>query len=157
MHFSPARGGRPLTRRGVPVPEVLTLVAGAITGAIMGLVFVTHAAILLVWDPPPRLAQRASTTGAGGLLMVASFVAFVVWQVIGIAAAVLFELMWKQSPTSIPAIPSVLYLLAVLFFSAMLAMPSVFILQGRARHVAFEFALVVGLFGFAIPFLVSSS
>ena len=140
-----------------PVPEPLTLVAGAITGAIMGLVFVTHAALLLVWDPPPRLAQRASTTGVGGLLMLASFVAFVVWQVIGIAAAVFFELTWEQGPTSIPGIPSVVYLLAVLFFSAMLAMPAVFILQGRARHVAFEFALIIGLFGFLIPFLVISS
>lgn len=139
------------------MPEALTLVAGVITGAIMGLVFVTHAAILLVWDPPPRLAQRASTTGAGGLLMLASFVAFVVWQVIGIAAAVFFELTWEQSPTSIPAIPSVLYLLAVLFFSAILAMSAAFILQGRARHVAFEFTLIVGLFGFLIPFLVRSS
>ena len=139
------------------MPEVLTLVAGTITGAIMGLVFVTHAAILLVWDPPPRLAQRAGTSGAAGLLMLASFVAFVVWQVIGIAAAVFFELTYEQSPTSIPAIPSVLYLLAVLFFSAMFVMPAVFILQGRTRHVAFEFALVVALFGFAIPFLVSSS
>ena len=139
------------------MPEVLTLVAGAITGAIMGLVFVTHAAILLVWDPPPRLAQRAGASGAAGLLMLASFLAFVVWQIVGIAAATFFELMYEQNPTSIPAIPSVMYLLAVLFLSAMLAMTAVFVLQGRTRHVAFEFALVVGLFGFLIPFLVISS
>lgn len=139
------------------MPEVLTLVAGAIVGAVMGLVFVTHAAILLVWDPPPRLAQRAGTSGAAGLLMLASFAAFVIWQVIGIAAAVLFELTWEQGPNSIPAIPSVLYLLAVVFFSAMLAIPAVLILQDRTRHVAFEFALIFGLFGFAIPFLVTSA
>ena len=139
------------------MPEALTLVAGAIVGAVMGLVFVTHAAILLVWDPPPRLAQRAGTSGAAGLLMLASFAAFVVWQIIGIAAAVLFELTWEQNPTSIPAIPSVLYILAVVFFSAMLAIPAILILQGRTRHVALEFALIIGLFGFSIPFLVTSS
>ncbi len=139
------------------MPEPITFVAGAITGAIMGLVFVTHAAVMLVWDPPPRLAQRAGTSGVSGLFMVASFVAFVIWQIIGIAAAVLFELLHEQSPTSIPGIPSVVYLLAVLFLSAMLAMSAVFILQGRARHVAFEFALIVGMFGFLVPFLVSSS
>ena len=139
------------------MPEPLTLVAGAITGAIMGLVFVTHAAILLVWDPPPRLAQRAGTTGTAGILMLASFAAFVVWQIIGIAAAVFFELLYEQSPTSIPAIPSVAYLLAVLFLSAMLAIAAAYLLQGRTRHVALEFALIVGFFGFLIPFLVSSS
>ena len=139
------------------MPEPLTLVAGAITGAIMGLVFVTHAALLLVWDPPPGLAQRASTSGVGGLFMVLSFAAFVVWQIIGIAAAVFFEVLYEQSPTSIPAIPSVAYLLAVLFFTAMLAIAAAYILQGRTRHVAIEFALIVGLFGFLIPFLVSSS
>ena len=136
------------------MPEPLTLVAGAITGAIMGLVFVTHAAILLVWDPPPRLAQRAGTTGTAGLLMLASFAAFVIWQIIGIAAAVFFELLYEQSPTSIPGIPSVVYLLAVLFLSAMLAMPAIVVLQGRIRHIAFEYVLFVGLFGFLIPFLV---
>ena len=34
-----------------PVPELITLAAGAITGAVMGLVFITHAALLLVWGP----------------------------------------------------------------------------------------------------------
>ena len=136
------------------MPEPLTLVAGAITGAIMGLVFVTHAAILLVWDPPPRLAQRAGTTGTAGILMLASFAAFVVWQIIGIAAAVFFEFVHQQSPTSIPGIPSVVYLLAVLFLSAMLAIAAASILQGRLRHIAIECVLFVGLFGFLIPFLV---
>lgn len=139
------------------MPEPLTLAAGAIVGAIMGLVFVTHAAILLVWDPPPRLAQRAGESGAAGLLMMASFAAFVVWQVIGIAAAVFFEFLYEQNPTSIPAIPSVAYLLAALFFSATLAIAEAYILQGRIKHVAIEFALIVGLFGFLIPFLVWSS
>ena len=139
------------------MPEPLTIVAGAITGAIMGLVFVTHAAVLLVWDPPPRLAERASTSGVGGLLMLASFIAFVIWQIIGIAAAVFFEVLYEQSPTSIPAIPSVIYLLAVLFFSSMLAIPAIVVLRGRIRHVAFECVLIIGLFGFLIPFLVWSS
>ncbi len=139
------------------MPEPLTLAAGAIVGAIMGLVFVTHAALLLVWDPPPRLAQRAATSGAGGLLMMASFVAFVAWQIIGIAAAVLFEILYGQSPNSILAVPSVAYLLAVLFISAVLAIPAIVWLQGRAKHVAFEYVMFVGLIGFLIPFLVRSS
>ena len=136
------------------MPEVLTLVAGAITGAIMGLVFVTHAAILLVWDPPPRLAERASTSGAAGLLMLASFAAFVVWQIIGIAAAVFFEVIYGRNPTLTGA---GVYLLAVLFFTAMLAIAAASILQGRLRHIAIECVLFVGLFGFLIPFLVWSS
>ncbi len=122
----------------------------------MGLVFVTHAALLLVWDPPTRLAQRAATSGAGGLLMMASFVAFVAWQIIGIAAAVLFELTYEPGSTS-SVVPSVIYLLAVLFLSAMLAIPAITLLQGRARHIAFEWVIFVGLFGFLIPFLASSS
>ena len=139
------------------MPELLTLAAGAITGAIIGLVFITHAALLLVWDPPPRLAQRASTSGTAGLLMMASFTAFVVWQLVGVAAAVCFEFTYEQYPNTIPAIPSVMYLLAVLFLSAMLAMPAVVFLRDRTRHVAFEYLLFVGLFGFLIPFLVSSA
>ncbi len=123
----------------------------------MGLVFVTHAALLLVWDPPPRLAQRAAESGAAGLLMMASFVAFVAWQIIGIAAAVFFEILYEQSPTSIFAVPSVAYLLVVLFFSALLAIPAIVWMQGRAKHVAFEYVMFVGLIGFLIPFLVRSS
>ena len=139
------------------MPEPLTLAAGAIVGAIMGLVFVTHAAILLVWDPPPQIAQRAGTSGVGGLLMVLSFVAFVAWQIIGIVAAVFFEFSYEQNPTSITAVPSIAYLLAVLFFSALLAIPALVWLQGRAKHVAFECVMFVGLIGFLIPFLVRSS
>ena len=139
------------------MPEPLTLAAGAIVGAIMGLVFVTHAALLLVWDPPPMLAQRASTSGAGGLLMMASFVAFVAWQIIGIVAAVFFEFSYEQNPTSITAVPNIAYLLAVLFFSALLAIPALVWMQGRAKHVAFECVMFVGLVGFLIPFLVRSS
>ena len=96
---SPGHGGRTQPLHRDPVPELITLAAGAITGAIIGLVFITHAALLLVWDPPPRLAQRASTTGAAGLLMMASFAAFVVWQFIGVAAAVFFEFTYDQYPT----------------------------------------------------------
>ena len=139
------------------MPELTTLAAGAITGAIMGLVFTTHAAWLLVSDPPPRLALRASTTGAAGLFMIASFGAFVTWQVVGVAAAVVYEFTHDQYPTPIPAIPSALYLLAVLFFSAMLAMPAIVVLRGRIKHVAFEYALFVGLFGFFAPILISSA
>ena len=48
---SPGHGGRTQPLHRDPVPELLTLAAGAITGAIMGLVFINHAALLLVWDP----------------------------------------------------------------------------------------------------------
>ncbi len=123
----------------------------------MGLVFVTHAAWVLVSDPPDALMRRAEYGGIGWLLAVAGLVGVVAWQLIGAAAALLFQALHAGYPTSIPAVPSAVYLAATLFVASALAVTFISLMPGRIRHVLFEVAAFTLLFGLLIPFLASST
>ena len=122
----------------------------------MGMAFVTHAAWLLVAAPPTWLLQRARTIGVAGLLAMASLFAFVIWQLIGAGAAFLFGILHERYPTTLPGVPSAVYLLMILFLSAIATMPALVLMPDRIRHVLFQYLVFAGLFGLFIPFLVSS-
>ncbi len=138
------------------VAGLSTAFAGLLGGALMGLIFLTHVALLLVFRPPEALTRRASTTGVAGLVLAGSGLGVLVWSLLGVGAAFLFRTIERGGGSSLPTVPSVPYLLMVLFVTALTAIPASLVLRDRLRHVAVEYALFIGIFGWMIPALVKA-
>lgn len=128
-----------------------TLLAGFMGGTLMGLIFVTHAALLLVFRPPAALARRAAEGTVTGMVMAGTVAGLVVWSLLGVAAALLFRAMDGGNSSDIAAVPNALYLIVLLFVVAFTAIPASLFMRDRLRHLAAEYALFFGIFGWLIP------
>jgi hypothetical protein len=134
-----------------------TIIAGMIGGAIMGMIFVTHMALLLVFSPPLALRERAVESTVSKLITVAALAAFLGWNVLAIIMA--FAAQATRSATSIvdPQIslaPSPIYLLVVLFVIVAISIPAFIFFRDRKPHLLGEIVAFIGIFGFLIPNLV---
>jgi hypothetical protein len=130
------------------------LLAGALGGMLLGLISVAHLSLLLVFNPPKALLQKAGEEGIGGAAMLVSLAISFSWAFVGIGAAFLFGGIESVAPTSVPTIPSVTYLVVVLVLAALFAMPAAVVLRDRLRHLALQLLLFIGIFGWLIPNLV---
>ena len=133
--------------------SVVAVLAGIFAGVIMAMIFLPHAAILLVFNRrfTGRPADDAASSPVAWLLAAVAAVSFLTWGALGVAAAILFTIAQRYAPTHVPGIPSLAYLIGVLVI-VLLAVPWVFILVPKFwRHALFEFAVFVAIFGFQIP------
>lgn len=131
----------------------MAALAGIFAGVIMAMIFLPHAAILLVFNRTftrwPK--DAAASSNVAWLLTALAAGSILVWAAAGVAAAILFTIAQQYAPTHVPGIPSLAYLGGVLVI-VLLAVPWVFILGPRLwRHALFEFAVFVAIFGFQIP------
>ena len=131
-----------------------TVVAGLIGGALMGMTFMTHMALLLVYHPPEALKKRAVESTVSGLIAVSSAITFVIWNVLAIAMA--FAALATQS-SDLPQVsvaPSPAYLFIVMFLTVFIAIPAFIFFRDRKQHLVGELLLFLGIFGLLIPNLV---
>lgn len=131
----------------------MAALAGIFAGVIMAMIFLPHAAILLVFNRrfTGRPVDDAASSPIAWLLAVLAGASFLMWAALGVAAAILFTIAQRYAPTHVPGIPSLAYLVGILVI-VLLAVPWVFILAPRLwRHALFEFAVFVAIFGFQIP------
>ncbi|MSQ09306.1 MAG: hypothetical protein EXR44_08470 [Dehalococcoidia bacterium] len=133
-----------------------TLLAGFIGGALMGLIFVTHASLVLVFRTPVGLARRAAEGTVIGMVMAGTVGGLVVWSLLGVAAAILFRATETEQSLSVGAVPNTLYLIILLFVAAIATIPAALFMRNRLRHLATEFALFIGIFGWLIPAMVKA-
>jgi hypothetical protein len=133
----------------------MTVLAGMFAGVVMAMVFLPHAAVVIVFNS--RFASWPRADGSGPVAWLsAAFAAgsLLVWTGLGIAAAVLFTVARSAAPTHVPGVPSLAYLVGVCAVPA-LAAPWVALLAPRLwRHAAFEFAVFLAVFGVQIPMTV---
>lgn len=134
-----------------------TLLAGMIAGTLMGLVFITHASLLLVFRPPAALARRAAERNVTGLITAATVAGLTLCTLLGVGAALLFQAIENGYPSGIPSVPSLVYVMLVLFFAGFTAIPAVLFLRDRLAHLAAEYALFIVIFGWLIPGLVQAA
>ena len=131
----------------------MAVLAGIFAGVIMAMIFLPHAAIVIVFS---RRFAGSSGNDEGPspmawLLMALAGGAFLTWVVLGVAAAILFTVAQEVAPTHVPGIPSLAYLIGVVAV-VLLAIPWVIILAPRLwRHALVEFAFFVAIFGVQIP------
>ena len=129
-----------------------TLLAGFIGGIFMGMIFVTHAALVMVFRPPAGLHARTAESPVSSRLAVLSVASLFTWSIAGVGAAALYDAMSGDTTSGFAG--SISYMAVVLFIAAMTAIPAALFLRDRLKDLAIEYALFVGLFAFLIPALV---
>ena len=131
-----------------------TVIAGMISGALMGLVFVTHISLLLVNHPPAVLIERAAVSNVSRLITITAFVTFIGWNVLAIIMSFGAQVNLEMTSSRLSFAPSVTYLLIIAFLTLFIAIPALVIFRDRKIHVFAELLFFVGVFGFLIPNLV---
>tara|TARA_B110000116_G_scaffold49749_1_gene41535 strand:- start:1058 stop:1495 length:438 start_codon:yes stop_codon:yes gene_type:complete len=131
-----------------------TVIAGMIGGALMGMIFVTHLALLLVYNPPKALAERAVESSVSSLITMSALVTFLGWNFLAIIMAFAAEATRLNDSTQISIAPSPTYLFAVLFVVLFISIPAFIFFRDRKQHLLGEILVFIGIFGFLIPNLV---
>ena len=130
------------------------VVAGLIGGALMGMSFMTHMALLLVYHPPEVLKKRAVESTVSGLITVASVITFVSWNLLAIAMAFAALATQSSDQPQVSVAPSPVYLFIVMFLTVFIAIPAFIFFRDRKQHLIGELLIFLGIFGLLIPNLV---
>jgi len=131
-----------------------TVVAGLIGGALMGMSFMTHMALLLVYHPPEVLKKRAVESTVSGLITVASVITFVSWNLLAIAMAFAALATQSSDQPQVSVAPSPVYLFIVMFLTVFIAIPAFIFFRDLKQHLIGELLIFLGIFGLLIPNLV---
>ena len=131
-----------------------TVVAGLIGGALMGMSFMTHMALLLVSPPPEVLKKRAVESTVSGLITVASVITFVSWNLLAIAMAFAALATQSSDQPQVSVAPSPVYLFIVMFLTVFIAIPAFIFFRDRKQHLIGELLIFLVIFGLLIPNLV---
>ena len=131
-----------------------TVVAGLIGGALMGMSFMTHMALLLVYHPPEVLKKRAVESTVSGLITVASVITFVSWNLLAIAMAFAALATQSSDQPQVSVAPSPVFLFIVMFLTVFIAIPAFIFFRDRKQHLIGELLIFLGIFGLLIPNLV---
>lgn len=125
-----------------------------IAGALMGMVFVTHLALLLVYSPPRALRERAAESTVSKLITMAALVTFLGWNALAIIMAFAAQALLSGDGSELSIAPSPIYLFVVLFVVAFISIPAFIFFRDRKPHLLGEILVFVGVFGFLLPNLV---
>jgi cytochrome bd-type quinol oxidase subunit 2 len=131
-----------------------TVVAGLIGGALMGMSFMTHMALLLVYHPPEVLKKRAVESTVSSLITVASVITFVSWNLLAIAMAFAALATQSSDQPQVSVAPSPVYLFIVMFLTVFIAIPAFIFFRDRKQHLIGELLIFLVIFGLLIPNLV---
>jgi cytochrome bd-type quinol oxidase subunit 2 len=131
-----------------------TVVAGLIGGALMGMSFMTHMALLLVYHPPEVLKKRAVESTVSGLITVASVITFVSWNLLAIAMAFAALATQSSDQPQVSVAPSPVYLFIAMFLTVFIAIPAFIFFRDRKQHLIGELLIFLVIFGLLIPNLV---
>ena len=131
-----------------------TLVVGMIAGALIGMIFVTHMALLLVYNPPAALRKRAAESTVSSLITMSALVVFGGWNVRAIAMSFAAQATQSSDTPAVSLAPSPVYLFVVLFVTLFLAIPAFIFFRDRKVHLLGELVVFVGIFALLIPNLV---
>jgi hypothetical protein len=131
-----------------------TMVVGMIAGGLMGLVFVGHMALLLVFHPPNALKKRAAESNVAGPITITMLVSYLSWNVLAIMMAFAAQATLVGDDPHVSVAPNPMYLFAVLFVTIFLAIPAFVFFRDRKNHLLGQIVLFIGIYGFLIPNMV---
>jgi len=131
-----------------------TMVVGMIAGGLMGLIFVGHMALLLVFHPPNVLMERAAESSVTKLITITMLASYLSWNVLAIMMAFAAQATLVGDDPHVSVAPSPMYLFAVLFVTLFLAIPAFVFFRDRKNHLLGQIVLFIGIYGFLIPNMV---
>jgi hypothetical protein len=125
-----------------------------IGGGLMGMIFVGHLALVLVFNPPQALKSRAVESSVTKLVTITTIATYLAWNVLAIFMAFAAQALLTGDDPHISIAPSPAYLFVVVFVTVFLAIPAFVFFRDRKNHLLGELALFIGVFGFLIPNMV---
>ncbi len=125
-----------------------------IAGGLMGMIFVGHLALLLVFNPPNALRNRAVESSVTKLVTITTIVTYLIWNLLAIFMAFAAQATISDNDPQISIAPSPMYLFVVVFVTLFLAIPAFVFFRERKNHLLGELGLFIGIFGFLIPNMV---
>ena len=120
----------------------------------MGLIFVGHMALLLVFSPPNALKKRAVESSVSRLITISMLVSYLSWNVLAIMMAFAAQATLTGDNPQVSVAPSPLYLFAAVFVTLFLAIPALVFFRDRKNHLLGQVVLFIGIYGFLIPNMV---
>ena len=130
--------------------------AGILGGALMGMIFVAHLSAMFALRPPTVLRNRSPESTLVPLVTLISVLSLLIWQGLGVAAAVTFDVVHSRLSMSAPGTPSVVYTAGVVGLALLALLFLLLLVRGRMAHVLAELALFMGVFGWLVPAMVTA-
>jgi hypothetical protein len=125
-----------------------------IGGGLMGMIFIGHLALLLVFNPPAALTTRAVESSVTKLITITMIVTYLIWNLLAIFMAFAAQATLAGDDPKISIAPSPAYLFVVVFVTLVLAIPAFVFFRDRKNHLLGQLGLFIGIFGFLIPNMV---
>ena len=129
---------------------VSDILAGMLTGTLMGLIASAHAAVLFASKPPRFIERRIEEGGSGNLATVVLFGLVVFWTMVGVVAALVADAVIGEDAV-LELVPSSEYLIAVFVVLVVFGGVAMFFLRDRWVHGVVNLVLGFGIFGFLVP------
>ena len=129
---------------------VLDILAGMLTGTLMGLIASAHAAVLFALKPPRFIERRIEEGGSGNLVTVVVFGLVVFWTMVGVATALIADAVIGED-ADLALVPSPEYLVAVVAALVVFGGVAMFFLRDRWAHGVVSLVLAFGIYGVLVP------
>ncbi len=123
-------------------------------GGLMGMLFVGHLSLLLVYSPPRVLKARAAESEVSGLITVLTLATVLSWNMVAVVMAFVAQATQSSSQPEFLLVPSPAYLFVVAFVILLVAVPGLVFFRDRKKHLGGELVLFASIFGLLIPNLV---
>ena len=133
------------------------MVAGAASGFLVASVFVSAGVLMLfefVKDPSPASQAIFGKYPPQRFVLPVVIAAFPTWGLIGAIMGLLYEISTQQVPGSGLGSPNMVFTIAVLVATLLLAAPLAILLRRVLAGFVAIVAAVIGVFGWFLPFFV---
>jgi hypothetical protein len=129
------------------------LVAGALVGAIMGMVTQAYWMIVLAFKPPALINNESALSRIGNLILLGGVLLIGGWILFAALLGLAFNAV-RPDQADAPLVPSFGFLLVIFFISTFALIPLTVFLRSYLKHVLLTYLLFLGLCGFLLPNLV---
>ncbi len=131
-----------------------TVVAGMMCGVLMGMLFVGHLSLLLVYSPPRVLKARATESKVSGLITVLTLTTVLSWNIVAVVMAFVAQATQSSNQPGFLLVPSPAYLFVVGFVVLLIVVPGLVFFRDKKKHLGVELVLFTSIFGLLMPNLV---
>jgi len=123
-------------------------------GALMGMTWLGHAAVVFALDPPRTIRERIEAGKSASTTMAIAMGTLLGFVVVGSGAALVADAAMGGTGGQLSLIPNGLYAVMAVTVAVVSAVPLIGFMRDKLKHLAIWVALAVGIYGMLIPNLV---
>ena len=134
------------------------IVAGTVSGMVVGMVFIGVGAVMLIVllkDPPAMLQDLTEQGPIVAIAVPVAFLSQAVWAIVGLVLGFLYRISLDQVPGPGVGSPNMAYTIGVIVVAGAMA-PPIFILMRRVwKGLLLLLVAFVGVFGWFLPYFAA--